>query len=148
MDASITEFEADTLFAHTRVDNFVPQQPAQHDSFLQFVGLLSSVQLPTEQAVLVWRRRPGAEPETCVLRDSLTLGKLPGCTISVPEIPTVSKLHFIIDRTSSGYLLTDCSTNGTFLYPGTRRIPPGEPYLLNNGDLMWVEGMVLAFKAA
>lgn len=148
MDTTITESEADTLFTQSRMDNFVPQQPALHDGFLRFVELLSAVKPPPGQAILVFHRQPTAPPEMHILGESLTLGRRLDCTIPLPEIQTLSGLHFTISRTDSGFLLTDQSRNGTFLYPGTRRLPPNESYLLNDGDLLWVEGIVLAFKAA
>lgn len=148
MDTPITESEADTLFTQTRSDGTTVAQPGVHDSFLQFVRLISTVALPTGQAVLVCRLSPDAPALAWIIGEKLTLGKMPDCTISAPEVKTLSRLHFTIVRTPEGCMITDHSSNGTFLYPGTIRLPREEPYLLKDGDILWVEGLVLAFKDA
>lgn len=148
METTLTEAEADSLFTDSRTGEPVLDQPVTHDSFRQFVSLMSGVTQPPGTAILVCRRKPDSKPETFPLAEKFTLGKQPDCDLSVTDKPTVSKLHFVIERVGTGYLLTDRSSNGTFLYPGTRRLPRDEPYPLKDGDLLWVEGLVLAFKAA
>lgn len=94
----------------------------------------------------------GAE-QPLLIRDtaSMTLGRVAPEDSVVPDIDLtpfqaqergVSRLHARINRTSSGYSLTDLkSTNGTWI--NENRLPPRQEYAIKNGDMLRLGQLVI-----
>jgi hypothetical protein len=80
---------------------------------------------------LVVRAPPDMVGRTFLLSDELTIGRSPGCGVSLPDDTFVSSVHARVFRRTDGYYVEDLgSTNGTFVL--TERI--GAPVRLRPGD--------------
>lgn len=73
------------------------------------------------------------------------LGRHPGSDLELPDPEClVSGRHAVIERHGQGFLLTDMSTNGTFLNEAAEAIPPHQPVALSNGDRLGIGTYVLS----
>jgi len=75
--------------------------------------------------------------------DTLRIGRDSGNDICVDSINLISSKHATIEPAGSGYLLTDLSSNGTFL--NGLRIQPKKKYALAFGDVINIFGLKIVF---
>lgn len=88
----------------------------------------------TKPALLHLKRADGGEEQIRLGQDVVTLGRSDSCTVVIP-LPTVSRLHALIEVLHDRYMLSDAdSANGTFV--NGRRI--GQGYQLATGDEIWL----------
>ncbi len=98
-------------------------------------------QLPTEVGVLIVRAGAQAGDRFQLVDLVTRLGRHPDSEISLDDI-TVSRRHAEIERTESGYLVSDAgSLNGT--YVNQDRID--QPQLLHHGDELQIGKFRLVF---
>jgi hypothetical protein len=89
---------------------------------------------------VVVRAPPEMAGMTFLLADELTVGRSPGCGVSLPDDTFVSSVHARVFRRGDGYYVEDLgSTNGTFVL--NERI--GAPVHLRPGDQFQVGQTVL-----
>lgn len=81
------------------------------------------------------RLSPGQEPSRTLEQGSLSIGRAPknDWVLEDPE-RILSSQHCIIHCKDGGYILTDVSTNGTFLNDSEERIPRNQIVHLKHGD--------------
>jgi pSer/pThr/pTyr-binding forkhead associated (FHA) protein len=95
---------------------------------------------PSPSGRLIVRAPPAMAGMTFLLADELTVGRSPGCGISLPDDTYVSSVHARVFRRADGYYLEDLgSTNGTFVF--SERI--GAPVHLRPGDQFQVGQTIL-----
>ena len=77
--------------------------------------------------------------------ERVTIGRQPACDVSLPEDPSVSRVHAVLDRIGDEWTLVDdgSSRNGSFV--NGQRIHGRQ--LLCNGDLVRVGDSHLAYRA-
>ncbi|MEM9370928.1 MAG: type VI secretion system-associated FHA domain protein TagH [Pseudomonadota bacterium] len=79
---------------------------------------------------------PGASDTVPMIGGVLTIGRGDDNDLVLPDPDrTLSKRHCVLEERGTDYIITDISTNGTFLNYGTERV--GDlPTPLNNGDVI------------
>ena len=74
------------------------------------------------------------------------IGRSAGCSISFPDgTPGVSSTHCQVSPTSSGLVLTDSSSTGTYLENGTK-LTRNQPYTLVDGEVFYLGGRGQGFR--
>jgi DNA-binding winged helix-turn-helix (wHTH) protein len=96
----------------------------------------------TKPAVLSFQLPDGTASQLQLTQDVITLGRSDSCALAIP-LPTVSRLHALIEVQHDRYLLSDSdSANGTFV--NGRRI--GQGYQLATGDEIWLGSQDAALR--
>jgi DNA-binding winged helix-turn-helix (wHTH) protein len=96
----------------------------------------------TKPGLLIYYGDDGDEQRFTLTQDITTLGRSDSCAVVIP-MPTVSRLHALIEIQHDRYLLSDAdSANGTFV--NGRQVGAG--YQLATGDVVWLGSQEVALS--
>ncbi|MGN6470299.1 MAG: FHA domain-containing protein [Rhizobiaceae bacterium] len=89
--------------------------------------------------------REGVEAERVLEEGSMTIGRAPDATWTIPDpARVISKKHCRIDASPGGFTITDISTNGAFL--NEQPIGRDSTRKLSDGDLVRMGDIVIAAR--